>query len=210
MYPWKRRAGWWLRNPRFLLFQAREAGGFVSALFGLLLLYMLVRYHEGVASYDAFLAMLSTPVALTVLAVSFAFVSLVQVTLILTVGRLVFDVNVQGSYLWLALTAIIGVVCMLSIGYTIASFARTVQSFSAVQQLVAFPMLFLGRSYFPIDPSPALRPVVEFVPLTHLNDALREIINHGGGPGDLWVSWAVLAAWAVGGFLVSMRLFRWQ
>ena len=65
-------------------------------------------------------------------AVSFAFVSLVQVTLILTVGRLVFDVNVQGSYLWLALTAIIGVVCMLSMGYTIASFARTVQSFSAV------------------------------------------------------------------------------
>jgi ABC-2 type transport system permease protein len=143
-------------------------------------------------------------------AVSFAFVSLAQVTLVLGVGKLVFDVSVQGSYLWLALTALIGVVCMLSIGYTIASFARTVQSFSAVQQLVSFPMLFLGRSYFPIDPSPALKPVVEFVPLTHLNDALREIINHGGGPSDLWVSWLVLLAWAAAGYLLSMRVFRWQ
>lgn len=143
-------------------------------------------------------------------AVSFAVISLAQVSLILAVGRLVFDVSVEGSYLWLALTAVIGVVCMLSIGYTVASFARTVQSFSAAQQLLAFPMLFLGRSYFPIDPSPALRPVVEIVPLTHLNDALREIINHGGGPADLWVSWLILLGWAAGGYLLSMRTFRWQ
>ncbi len=143
-------------------------------------------------------------------AVSFAFVSLAQVALILAVGWLVFDVTVHGSYLWLALTAVFGVFCMLSIGYTVASFARTATAYNALNQLLAFPMLFLGRSYFPIDPSPTLRPIVEFVPLTHLNDALREIINHGAGPGDLWVSWLVLLAWAAGGYLVSMRVFRWH
>ena len=143
-------------------------------------------------------------------AVSFALVSLVQVTLLLAVGRLVFDVSVQGSYLLLGLTAVIGVLCMLSIGYTVASFARTATAYNAMNQLLAFPMLFLGRSYFPIDPSPALRPIVEFVPLTHLNDALREIINHSAGPGDLWVSWLVLLAWAAAGFLISMRVFRWH
>lgn len=142
-------------------------------------------------------------------AVSFALISLVQVTLILAVGRLAFGVDVHGSYVWLALTAVFGVLCMLSLGYTIASFARSVQAFGAVQQLVTFPMLFLGRSYFPIDPSPALAPIVEFVPLTHLNDALREVINHDAGPGDLWVSWIVLLAWAAAGYLVSMRVFRW-
>jgi hypothetical protein len=30
------------------------------------------------------------------------------------------------------------------------------------------------------------------------------------GPGDLWLDWVVLAAWAIGGFFLSMRLFRWQ
>ena len=119
---------------------------------------------------------------------------------------LVFDVSMRGNYLWLAVTAVLGVLCMLSIGYTIASFAKKVTSFGAVQQLVAFPMLFLGRSYFPIDPSPALAPVVQMVPLTHLNDALREIINHGAGPEEVWVSWLVLFAWAAGGYAFDARL----
>lgn len=143
-------------------------------------------------------------------AVSFGLISIAQVTLILLIGRLVFSVSIEGSYLWLAVTGLLGVLCMLSIGYVIASFARTMPSFNAVQQLVAFPMLFLGRSYFPIDPSPALQPLVQAVPLTHLNDALRQVVNHGGGLSDLWLSWLVLVVWAVGGFVVSMRLFRWQ
>jgi ABC-type multidrug transport system permease subunit len=79
-----------------------------------------------------------------------------------------------------------------------------------MQQLVAFPMLFLGGSYFPVESSGVLAPVVNAVPLTHLNDALRAVINDGGGVSELWVSWLVLAAWAVMGFVVSMRLFRWQ
>lgn len=143
-------------------------------------------------------------------AASFALVSVVQTALILAIARLVFDVRIDGSYLWLAVTGLAGVLCMLSLGYTIASFARTVQSFSAFQQLLAFPMLFLGRSYFPLDPPPALQPLVQAVPLTHLNDALREVINHGGGASNLWPAWLVLLAWALAGFIVSIRLFRWQ
>jgi ABC-2 type transport system permease protein len=143
-------------------------------------------------------------------AASFSLVSVAQVAIILLIGRFAFNVHMEGSYLWLAVSAGLGILCMLSLGYTIASFAREVTSFSAAQQLLAFPMLFLGRSYFPIDPSPELAPIVQAVPLTHLNDALRAVVNHGGGVDDLWVSWLVLAAWTVGGFLVSMRLFRWQ
>lgn len=143
-------------------------------------------------------------------ALSFAIISLLQVTLILLIGRLVFNVHIEGSYLWLSVSALLGVLCMLSIGYVIASFMRTANSMNATANLIAFPMLFLGRSYFPIDPSPALAPIVAAVPLTHLNDALRAVVNHGGGVGDLWISWLVLLAWAAGGFLISIRLFRWQ
>ncbi|MDP2675536.1 MAG: ABC transporter permease, partial [Dehalococcoidia bacterium] len=143
-------------------------------------------------------------------AVSFSIVSLMQTVIILTMGRLVFDVTVSGSYLWLAVTVVLGVAAMLSIGYVIASLLKSVTSVNAVINLVAFPMIFLGRSYFPLDPPPAVAPLVYAIPLTHLNDALREIVNHGGGLGDLWLSWLILAAWVVAGFGLSMRLFRWQ
>ncbi len=108
------------------------------------------------------------------------------------------------------MTVALGVMTMLSIGYIIASLLKTVTSVNAVVNLVAFPMIFLGRSYFPLEPPPALAPVVEAIPLTHLNDALREVVNHSGGVGDVWLSWTVLLAWIGAGFLLSVRLFRWQ
>ena len=69
---------------------------------------------------------------------------------------------------------------------------------------------FLGRSNFPLETPPAVAPLLGVIPLTHLNDALREVVNNGGGLSDLWLSWAILAAWVVGGFGLSMRLLRWQ
>ncbi len=143
-------------------------------------------------------------------AASFALISLTQVVLILSMGRLIFGVDIDGSYLWLAVTVLLGVAAMLSIGYIIASVLKTVTSVGAVINLVAFPMIFLGRSYFSMDPPPSVEPLVNAIPLTHLNDALREVVNHGGGLGDLWLSWAALAAWVAGGFVISVRLFRWQ
>jgi ABC-2 type transport system permease protein len=143
-------------------------------------------------------------------AVSFGLVSLTQVVIILGMGRLIFDVDINGSYLWLAVTVLLGVMAMLSIGYVIASLLKSVTSVNAVINLLAFPMIFLGRSYFSLDPPPAVAPLVNVIPLTHLNDALREVVNHSGNLGDLWLSWTALAAWVVGGFVVSIRLFRWQ
>jgi len=143
-------------------------------------------------------------------AVSYALVSLTQVVIILTMGRLIFGVNINGSYLWLAVTLALGIMAMLSIGYVIASLLKTVTSVNAVMNMVTFPMIFLGGSYFPLDPPPVLEPLVNAIPLTHLNDALREVVNHGGGLSDLWLSWMILAAWIVSGFVLSIRLFRWQ
>ncbi|MBI1886297.1 MAG: ABC transporter permease [Chloroflexi bacterium] len=143
-------------------------------------------------------------------AMSFALISLAQAVIILAMGRLVFDVHINGSYILLGVTVVLGVMAMLSIGYVIASFLRTITAANAVGNLVAFPMMFLGRSYFPLDAPTALQPIVKALPLTYLNDALRDLINHGNGIGDLWLDWAVLAAWTAGGFLLSIRVFRWQ
>ena len=143
-------------------------------------------------------------------ALSFAFVSIVQVVIILSIGHFVFDVSIHGSFVWLAVTVLLGIATMLGIGYVIGSFMHTPTAVSAVINAVAFPMIFLGRSYFPLETPGALAPLVEVIPLTHINDALREVVNGSGELGDLWVSWAVLVGWIVVGFGVSVRAFRWQ
>ncbi|RLC59516.1 MAG: hypothetical protein DRI30_00395, partial [Chloroflexi bacterium] len=123
-------------------------------------------------------------------AVSFAVVSLLQVVIILGLGHLVFDVSIGGSFAWLAVTVALGIAAMLSIGYLIGSFLHTPTAVNAVINAVAFPMIFLGKSYFPLDTPPALTPLVQAMPLTHINDAMREVMNGSGELGDLWISWA--------------------
>jgi ABC-2 type transport system permease protein len=143
-------------------------------------------------------------------AASFAMVSLTQVAIILGLGHFVFDVSINGSLVWLAVTVFLGLAAMLAIGYLIGSFMNSATSVNAMVNAVAFPMLFLGKSYFPLDTPPALTPLVNAIPLTHLNNALREVVNGSGDLGDLWVAWAVLVAWIVIGFSASVRAFRWQ
>jgi len=142
-------------------------------------------------------------------AASFSLISVVQVTILLLLATFVFGVEMRGSVIFLALSGLLGVFSMLSIGYVIASFARSAASFSVLQQLVSLPMLFLGGSYFPLDAPSFLVPVVQALPLTHLNEALRDIVNRGEPASELWMDWLVLAVWAVGGYALSMRLFRW-
>ena len=198
------------KNVRFIDFLTPGMVGMTIMWVNLGVGFMLVTWREQGILRRLGVTPLSPGILIASQAVSFALISLTQTVIILSMGFLIFDVEVTGSYLWLALTVILGVLAMLSIGYVIASLLRTVTSVNAVINLVAFPMIFLGRSYFSLDPPASMAPVVNFIPLTHLNNALREVVNHGGGLGDLWLSWTILAAWMVSGFVLSIRLFRWQ
>jgi ABC-2 type transport system permease protein len=156
-----------------------------------------------------------TPVRPAVLIVSqgasLALLSFVQVAIVFLVGRLAFGVTIHGSYLLLAVTLLLGIACMLAVGYIVGSFLKTLTSASAVANLVSFPMMFLGGSWFPADSAPGfLQPVIRLIPLTHLNEALRAIVNRGDGLGHIWLNWVVLAAWSVAGYAISLRVFRWQ
>ena len=86
-YAWKRRPGWWLRNRRYLMFQLREAGGVVCALYGLVLLNMLVQLRAGESAYTAFLDLLRTPPVLYLNVVLFALVVWHALTWFMLIGK---------------------------------------------------------------------------------------------------------------------------
>lgn len=86
-YPAKRRAGWWLRNPRYFMFQLREIGGVVSALYGLLLLNLLMQLSAGESAYGAFLTMLRTPPLLYVNVVLFGLVVWHAISWFMLIGK---------------------------------------------------------------------------------------------------------------------------
>ena len=86
-YPWKRRRGWWLRNPHYLLFQAREVGGILTAVVGLILLYQVIQLQAGPNAYSAFLTIAFSPPMLALMTVLFAFVLVHAVTWFMLLGK---------------------------------------------------------------------------------------------------------------------------
>lgn len=84
---WKRRAGWWTHNRRYALFMFREAGGSLSALYGIILLGLLIMYNQGASAYANYLAFLETPAMLAVQAVILFFVLAHAITWFFLIGK---------------------------------------------------------------------------------------------------------------------------
>lgn len=84
---WKRRPGWWARNPRYVLFQLREWGGVLTAVYGLVLLGLLISFQSGRSSYDAYVAMIQSLPVLALTAVVLVFVMIHAITWFYLIGK---------------------------------------------------------------------------------------------------------------------------
>jgi len=107
----------------------------------------------------------------------------------------------------------LGSVCLMSLGYLIGGLAARSQGANSIALLVAFPMMFLGGTYFSVSQSAgAIGAIVRAIPLSHLNDALRGLMDYGGASYTWGLSTDVLvvAAWAVLSALIASRLWRFS
>ena len=92
-------------------------------------------------------------------------VGLAQTTIIVGIGALVFDVKITGSLVAVAGLALLGAVTFISLGYVVASFAKTEDSANGMVSAIQFPLMFLSGTFFPIDVMPdALQGVARFLP----------------------------------------------
>lgn len=137
--------------------------------------------------------------------------SLVQVAILLAVAFALFRVQVVGSVLDVFLVALIGAVPFLMQGFALAGWAGTENQVPPVANLITLPQFFLSGVFFSKDAAPALiRPITDLLPLSLLNDALREISTQGASLADERMQVLGLAAWAVVSFALAVRLLRFE
>lgn len=138
-------------------------------------------------------------------------IAVVQTVLIIGVGAVLFGVTIVGNLLIVGGLIVLGALTFLSIGYVIASYARTEEAANSLTSVVQFPLMFLSGIFFPIEFMPELlQPVAAVMPLTYLGDALRQTMVGGAAYVPLEVGVAVLLGWLVACFAISARFFRWQ
>jgi ABC-2 type transport system permease protein len=138
-------------------------------------------------------------------------IALVQTVLIVGIGAVLFGVTIVGSLALAIGFVVLGSLAFTSMGYVIASYARTEESANALTSIVQFPLMFLSGIFFPIAFMPEfLQPIAAFMPLTYLGDALRQTMVNGAPYAPLWLDAVVLAGWLVVSFAISARFFRWE
>ena len=84
---WRRRPGWWMGNGHYVLFMLRELGGALCAVYGIILLGLLIAFDQGSASYANYLAFLQTPAMLGIQAVILAFILIHAFTWFYLIGK---------------------------------------------------------------------------------------------------------------------------
>lgn len=136
---------------------------------------------------------------------------LFQAFFILLVGVLAFGTQLNGSILLLSFVVLLGTLTFMSMGFVIASLAKTPEAAAPIATIVSFPMIFLGGVFFPIRNAPAfLEPIITIIPITYLVEAIRGIMNIGLGLVDIQRDIYVLTAWLVVSFAISSKYFRWE
>jgi ABC-2 type transport system permease protein len=138
-------------------------------------------------------------------------IAVFQTVIIVGVGSAFYHVQIAGSWLLIGALILLGSLAFISLGYVIASIAKTEESANGMTSVVQFPLMFLSGTFFPIDSMPdALKSVARVLPLTYLGDGLRQVMVDGTPFSPLWVCFAFLAVWLVVCFGIAARFFKWQ
>lgn len=125
-------------------------------------------------------------------------IGLIQVTVILIVGRLIFDVPVRGSLAELYAACLLFIIASLTLGIFVSTLAQS--QFQAMQ--LAFftflPQILLSGFMFPFAGMPkAAQWFAEILPLTHFLRLARGIMLRSAGLIELWQEMLILLVFTV-------------
>lgn len=140
--------------------------------------------------------------------VPFILVGYVQMTLVLILGRVLFNVPIRGSLPLLYGLTLAFIVASLGMGLFISTLVRSQAQAMQLGFFFLLPNILLSGFMFPRE---AMPPVVQWIglglPLTHFLKVLRGIILRGTGVVELWQPTLVLALLATLFLVLSVRRF---
>ena len=136
---------------------------------------------------------------------------IIEVGAFLGFARLVFGVPFRGPLWQLLLLCVLTSLAFSAVGLLLSSRAKTMEAVSGLMNLVMLPMWILSGVFFSAARFPAkIQPMVRLLPLTAAIDALRGNMLQGLHLSQMMTQVAILLAWLIVPFAVSLRIFRWR
>lgn len=138
-------------------------------------------------------------------------ICVVEVVLLLVVGRYGYQVSFPYQPAALALALVVGIFCFFALGVAASSLIPNQDAAAPIISIVYFVLLFVSGLWFPLSKGSTLASVADWFPVRHFLLAVFAPFDPGPGmPAFAWHDLLVVAIWGVGALIVALRRFRWE
>ncbi|MBN8430552.1 ABC transporter permease [Microbulbifer salipaludis] len=139
----------------------------------------------------------------------YGLIGLIQTSLILLLGKWVFEVPIRGSLMDVYIAAVLLILANLAMGLLISTRAQS--QFQAMQMtlFVFLPSILLSGFMFPFDGMPkAAQWLAELLPLTHFIRLVRGVMLRGADIIELWPDLLALLVFILVMMTLAITRFR--
>ncbi len=139
----------------------------------------------------------------------YVFIGLIQVTIVLVLGALLFDVPLRGELIDVYRVCLVFIIANLALGLVFSTVAQT--QFQAMQLTFFFllPSILMSGFMFPFDGMPrAAQWIAEILPMTHFMRLIRGVILRGATLSELSNEVAILVGFIIVAMTVAVLRFN--
>lgn len=141
--------------------------------------------------------------------VPYVFVGLLQMSIILGLGHLIFKVPINGRIDQLLLASLFFISASLTLGMLISTIAKSQLQAMQLTVFILIPSILLSGFMFPYEGMPRLAQwIAETLPATHFIRLIRGIVLRSADLIDLWPDVLWLACFTFLGLLVAAKRFK--
>jgi ABC-2 type transport system permease protein len=186
------------------------AYGVMAACFSTLAIILVVRRETGLLKRLR-LSPLPTWMLLAAIFVSTTIVALVQVILLLLLGRYGYDVNFPVSWAALAVALAVGIASFTAMGVAMSTLVPNEETAGPATSVIFFVLLFLSGLYFPLKANSALAKISDYFPVRHFILSVEAPFQATAHTSPwTWHDLLVISIWGVAATIVALRRFKWS
>jgi ABC-2 type transport system permease protein len=148
---------------------------------------------------------------LAALLINALIVSVLQVGLLVAIGRFAYNVGLPHDVGALILAVGVGVAAFAALGIAASSLIPNQEAAGPILSIVFFVLLFLSGLWFPLRANSTLAQISDWFPVRHF--MVATFAPYDPRPHAAPYAWhdlAILALWALGAVVLARRRFRWE
>lgn len=139
---------------------------------------------------------------------------LVTAVVIILAGKYFFGftlIHGFSTFLQMIVLSFIGLTVFMGFGFIVSGLAKNESTIPPFANLITLPQFLIGGTFFSIEVFPQwLQWIARLMPLTHLNEALRQVAFEGKDLWDVKTEIGILLLWGIVVYTIAVKVFKWE